>query len=235
MSTPVLYMIPCPIVDNGLETIAPHVVTTIQSIHYFVVERARTARRYISKVGHPMTIDELQIFELDKHNPHEGLSAFLKSATDSGYSVGVLSEAGCPGIADPGNIAVQWAHQHDIKVVPLVGPSSIILALMASGLNGQNFAFVGYLPNKKPQLESRLRELESIIFKTKQSQIFIETPYKNSFLLETILQSCPANLKLCIALNVNDPSEYIKTYSIAEWKKIQTPHLHKIPCIFILG
>lgn len=227
-------MIPCPIVEQGMDTIAPHAIVAIQKLQYFIVERARTARRYIRKAGHPMAIDDLHIFELDKHNPHEGLSNFLK-AMKQGHSVGVLSEAGCPGVADPGNIAVQWAHQNNIKVIPLVGPSSIILALMASGLNGQNFAFIGYLPNKKQELEQRLKQLESTISKSKQSQIFIETPYKNSFLVETILATCPKNMHLCIALHINDPSEYIKTYTIAEWQSIKMPDLHKVPCIFILG
>lgn len=234
-----LFMIPCPIVtvehgENANHTIAPHVISAVHKLQYFVVERARTARRFIKATQHPTAIDQLQIFELDKRNKSNGLSDFLKIMKD-GVSIGVLSEAGCPGIADPGNLAVQWAHQHDIQVIPLVGPSSIILALMASGLNGQNFAFVGYLPNKKNELDQRLKQLESIIHKTQQSQIFIETPYKNGFLLETMLKSCSPNTKLCIATDINETSEYIKTHTIKEWSNIEIPDLHKRPCIFILG
>lgn len=239
MKTAKLFMIPCPIVnvehgENANHTLAPHVISAVHDLQYFVVEKARTARRFIKATGHTTPIDQLHIFELDKRNPSNGLSEFLKIMKE-GISIGVLSEAGCPGIADPGNLAVQWAHHNDFTIVPLVGPSSIILALMASGMNGQNFAFVGYLPNKKHELEQQLRNLESMVQKNNQSQIFIETPYKNMFLLETMLKSCNPNTKLCIATDINESSEYIKTHTIKEWNSKNIPNLHKRPCIFILG
>jgi 16S rRNA (cytidine1402-2'-O)-methyltransferase len=199
-----------------------------------VVERARTARRFIKSTDHPIAISELQIFELDKNDPLSGLEKFL-TVLKSGIHVGVLSEAGCPGIADPGNLAVQYAHKNDIQVIPLVGPSSILLALIASGLNGQNFAFNGYLPNKAPELSKKLKSLEQKFVADNQTQIFMEAPYRNEFILIHCLKMLSPQTKLCIACDINGAAEYIKTKTIQEWKGTDWKQFHKRPAVFLIG
>ncbi len=226
-------MIPCPIVENQNDTIAPATIAVIHGLDHYVVERARTARRYIKSTAHPLPISELNIFEMDKNNPEDGLYAFLAKAK-KGKSIGVLSEAGCPGIADPGALIAKWAHQNNIDVVPLIGPSSILLALIASGFNGQNFAFNGYLPVKKPELAQKLKQLENHLVRHDQTQIFMETPYRNHGLLEVAFKTFSPKLKLCIAANINAPDEWIKTKTIAQWKNEEI-EIHKKPTMFLLG
>lgn len=227
-------MMPCPIVEDGLSSLSEDAVKVLHKLTCFVVERARTARRFIKSTGHPIAISELQIFELDKNNPSNGLDVFLKRLLHS-EDVGVLSEAGCPGIADPGNLAVQFAHKNDIKVCPLVGPSSILLALIASGLNGQNFAFNGYLPNKSPELSKKLKHLEQKVTSNNQTQMFMEAPYRNEFILTHCVKVLSPNLKLCVACDINAPTEYVKTKTIKEWKGTDWKQFHKRPAVFLIG
>lgn len=229
-----LFMIPCPIVEGQLDSLSAQSVEALHGLKYFIVERARTARRFIKSTNHPIAIAELEIFELDKNDPTAGLYDFLQHL-NNGKSIGLISEAGCPGIADPGSLAVAWAHRQNIEVVPLVGPSSILLALISSGFNGQLFCFHGYLPNKKPELNKRLKSLENAVFSSGQTQIFMETPYKNKFLLENLLKVLSMNTKLCIACNIGGPEAYIKTKTIKDWSSSQIPDLHKKPCVFLLG
>lgn len=225
---------PCPIVEEHLGSLSTDAVERIRATTHFVVERARTARRFIKIAGHPKPINELVIFELDKNKPEQGLNQFL-NILKSGVDVGVFSEAGCPGIADPGHLAVMFAHENEIPVVPLVGPSSILLALISSGLNGQNFAFNGYLPNKSPQLSQKLKSLEQLAIRNDQTQIFMEAPYRNEFILEHCMKVFSPNLKLCIACDINGPKEYIKTRTIKKWMGKDWKVFHKRPAVFLIG
>ena len=225
---------PCPIVDEHIDSLSLEAIERIRLTKYFVVERARTARRFIKIADHPMAISDLIIFELDKNAPENGLNEFLE-ILKKGTDVGVFSEAGCPGIADPGHLAVSYCHENDIDVVPLVGPSSILLGLISSGMNGQNFAFNGYLPNKSPQLIQKLRSLEQLVMRTNQTQIFMEAPYRNEFMLEHCLKAFSPKLRLCVACDINGPNQYIKTKTIKNWKGTQWKQFHKRPSIFLIG
>jgi len=229
-----LYMIPCPIVDYKNDSIPAETIELTHKISHFVVERARTARRWLSSIEHPQAIDELEIFELNKNDAQQDLSGIL-SKLGQGLDIGVISEAGCPGIADPGHRAVAYAHRKGYKVAPLIGPSSILLALMASGFNGQSFAFWGYLPNKKPDINKRLRSLESNLSSTGQSQIFMEAPYRNGFMLEQIVQTLNPNTQLCVACDINAKTESISTKTVKEWKSTDFKSYHKRPAIFLIG
>lgn len=227
-------MMPCPIVEEDLDSLSKESIKVLHKLTYFVVERARTARRFIKSTEHPIAISDLQLFELDKNNPSDGLETFLQVLL-SGVDVGVISEAGCPGIADPGNLAVQFAHAHDIKVTPLVGPSSILLALIASGLNGQDFAFNGYLPNKSPELSKKLKILEQKVMSYNQTQLFMEAPYRNEFVLSHCMKIFSPQLKLCIACDINGPTEFIKTKTIKSWSGTDWQQFHKRPAVFLIG
>ena len=227
-------MVPCPIVEDGLSSLSNEAIHILHRLDHFVVERARTARRFIKTTNHPLPISDLQIFELNKNEPGEGLKPFLAKLLQ-GTDIGVMSEAGCPGIADPGNLAVQFAHKNDIHVRPLVGPSSILLALIASGMNGQNFAFNGYLPNKGPELSKQLKMLEQKVQKSNQTQIFMEAPYRNEFILQHCLKVLSPNTNLCIACDINAESEYIVTKSIKDWKGTNWKQFHKRPAVFLIG
>ena len=229
-----LYMMPCPIVDEHLDSLSIEAIDRIRLTTHFVVERARTARRFIKIAGHPKAISDLTIFELDKNEPQKGLNDFLE-ILKSGIDVGVFSEAGCPGIADPGHLSVTYCHENDIDVVPLIGPSSILLGLISSGMNGQNFAFNGYLPNKSPQLMQKLKSLEQLVMKTNQTQIFMEAPYRNGFILEHCMKAFSPNLRLCIACDINSNDEYIKTKTVKNWKGTNWKQFHKRPSIFLIG
>jgi len=231
---PKLYLIPCPLGPDSLQTLPEMVGTHIRELEVFIVERAKTARHFIKAMQPRLPISELKIFELDKHNSQAAHQAF-QAALKTGKDIGVLSEAGCPGVADPGALIVKYAHQKGLQVIPLVGPSSILLALMASGLNGQNFAFRGYLPAKKPELANALRRLESTAKKQGQTQLFIEAPYRNLGVIETALRQLNANTPFCIAADLTLPTEYIKTQTIKEWKAAELPDLHKRPAIFLIG
>jgi len=229
-----LYMIPCPIVDHKNDSIPSETIAAAHHLTHFVVERARTARRWLSSTNHPLPIDELQIFELDKNNDNQDLAPFLQCLLQ-GISVGVISEAGCPGIADPGYKAVRYAYRNGITVRPLVGPNSILMALMASGFQGQSFSFHGYLPAKKPDLPRKLKQLESMLLSTGQTQLFMEAPYRNSFMLEQICQSLQANTLLSVACDINSRAEQILTQSVKEWQKVDFKQYHKRPTIFSIG
>jgi len=234
LKMPKLYLLPCPLGDDSLHTLPEMVGTHIRELEVFIVERAKTARHFIKAMQPRLPISELTIFELDKHNPQAAHQAF-QAALKTGKDIGVLSEAGCPGVADPGALIVKYAHQKGIQVIPLVGPSSILLALMASGMNGQNFAFRGYLPAKKPELAKALKQLESTAKKQNQTQLFIEAPYRNRGVVEAAFQQLNNNTFFCIAADLTLPTEYIKTKMIKEWKATELPDLHKRPAIFLIG
>ena len=227
-----LYLIPTPIAENSLNTIPEYVLDRMRKIECFIAEDIRTARRYISKIKHPKPIIELTFFVLNKFTKHDEYLSFLKPIKDN-YDIGLLTEAGLPCIADPGADIVQIAHLQNIIVVPLTGPSSIFLSLMASGLNGQNFAFIGYLPINKDERRSTLKQLERKSVQDKQTQIFIETPFRNAALLNDILMICKNDTMLCIASEVTTANEFIKTKKIKEWKD-KIPDLNKKPSIFLL-
>ena len=227
-------MVPCPIIENGISSLPPATLEVLHSLDHFIVERARTARRFIKESGHPKPIAELEIFELDKYGKVEGLKDFILNAK-SGTSIGVISEAGCPGVADPGAGIVAIAHREDIQVSPCVGPSSILLALMASGMSGQSFCFNGYLSNKKPILLKELRDLESRAHKKKETQIFMDAPYRNEFLLSTCKEALRPNTLLCVAVDISADTEYIKTKKVSEWKSSEFKSFHKRPAIVMIG
>ena len=201
-------------------------------IRVFIVEQIRTARRFLRKINHPVAIDNMIFYELNKHTDQNQIHKYLK-AIKEGESVGLISEAGTPCVADPGSAIVKIAHQEDIDIIPLVGPNSILLALMASGFNGQNFAFHGYLPVDKSERARNITQLESNVVKLKQTQIFIETPYRNMQIFETILKTCNNSTLLCVASSISLEDQYIKTKSIQQWKK-EKVDLHKKPTIFLL-
>jgi 16S rRNA (cytidine1402-2'-O)-methyltransferase len=229
-----LYLIPLPIAPNTQEQVIPaQVKLIIQGIDYFLVENIRTARRYITATGHPKSIDELVFILLDKETSTEQVAIYMKPVLE-GKDVGVLAEAGCPGIADPGALAVQYAHQQQIEVVPLVGPCSIILALMASGLNGQSFAFHGYLPIHKEQRQKAIKKLERDAWQLGQTQICIETPYRNQALLSDLLQVCQPHTLLSIGKNITAQDGWTKTQTIQQWQKGKT-NLHKSPAVFLIA
>ena len=219
--------------DSTVDYVIPNEVQDIiKQTKYFIVENIKTARRYLKKVDRTINIDDLSFFTLNKHTSPEEISSFLTPAQE-GNNMGIISEAGCPGIADPGSDVVQLCHQKNIRVVPLVGPSSILMALISSGMNGQNFCFNGYLPIDKNERIKKLRELEK---KGNQgfTQIFMETPFRNSKLLDDILNNCNNSSNLCIAIDISLPTEKIKTQSIGLWKK-NIPDFHKKPTIFLFG
>ncbi|MFK7899461.1 MAG: SAM-dependent methyltransferase [Cyclobacteriaceae bacterium] len=228
-----LFLIPCPIAktNDARETLSPQVLEAIKSCDLFLVEELRTARRYISSLKLGLVIEELEFFQLNKKTKFEQLFEFMMNHTDK--QLGVISEAGCPAVADPGSLAVEVAHQLKMKVVPLVGPSSILLTLMASGFNGQSFAFQGYLPIDRKARESKLKQLEKNALTLRQTQLFMDTPYRNNHVLESIISSCSPDTKLCVAMDVTGESEYIKTQSIGKWKH-QKIDLNKKPVIFAL-
>ena len=226
-----LFLIPVTLGDTAPSKVLPdYNKTVILSIKYFIVENVRTARRFLKKTEPGIDIDALTFFVLNKHTSKESITGFLKPV-EEGHSIGVISEAGCPAIADPGAEVVALAQQKNIPVIPLVGPSSILLALMASGFNGQSFAFHGYLPIDNEQRINTLKMLERRIYSENQTQLFIETPYRNNKMLDDILKNCKPSTKLCVAADITLDGEFIKTRNVGEWKK-QKPDLSKRPCIF---
>lgn len=229
-----LYLIPNLLGEgNPEEVLAPNVIKIIRELRYFIVEDIRTARRFLSKVKLPHPIDSLVFFTLNEHTSAKDILHYLDPAKTE--NIGVLSEAGVPGVADPGADIVRLAHQQGITVMPLVGPSSILMALMASGLNGQSFAFNGYLPVKRPERISKIKFFEKRALTENQTQAFIEAPYRNMQLLEDILQACAPATILVIAADISLETEYIKAQPIEKWKKETLPELHKRPAIFLLG
>ncbi len=229
-----LYLIPSSLGDNTVHTIPEYVRAIACTLDVFVAERAKTARHFLKALGTSVPFNDMTFYELNKKTPTEELAYFLVDA-ENGKNVGLLSEAGCPGVADPGAIIVELAHQKGIEVVPLVGPSSILLSLMASGLNGQNFAFVGYIGVKKGERTKDIKRLEQLAHRHRQTQIFIETPYRNMAMLEDLFQTLSPTTRLCVAANLTLPTEWIQTKTIQEWKKSKLPNLHKLPAIFLIG
>ncbi len=228
-----IYLIPTTLGDSEINSVLPESIrNTVDNISYFIVENLRSARRYIRKLLPEKNINSLTFFELNKHTDLNEISNFLDPAL-SGNRIGIISEAGNPGIADPGADIVKIAHKKGIQVIPLVGPSSILLALISSGLNGQNFAFNGYLPVKPNERIKKIQFLENRSKTENQSQIFMETPYRNMKMLEDVLNICKNSSILCIATDITLRTEYIKTKAVADWKK-QKPQINKRPTIFIL-
>lgn len=232
-----LYLIPCPIAEheNVWDVLPAANRTVIDSLDYFIVENVRTARRFLSKAGIARKIDELEFRELNEHTTDPREVDRMMDPILAGRSAGVISEAGVPGVADPGAWIVAQSHRHGVRVVPLVGPSSILLALMASGLNGQSFAFNGYLPVKPPERAKAIRALERRVVQERQSQLFIEAPYRNTKLLAQLLEVCAPETRLTVAADITGLEEYIRTRTIREWRKASLPEIEKRPAIFILG
>ena len=228
-----LYLIPVLLGDTAVERVLPtynHEV--VRGIRHFIVEDVRSARRFLKKVDKDFDIDGSQFYPLNKHTSPEEISGYLKPL-EEGHSMGVISEAGCPAVADPGADVVALAQRKHLKVVPLIGPSSIILSVMGSGFNGQSFAFNGYLPIEAADRTKRLKLLEQRAYTEQQTQIFIETPYRNNRLVEDILATCRPQTRLCIAANITCEEEYIVTRTLKEWKG-HVPDLSKQPCIFLI-
>jgi 16S rRNA (cytidine1402-2'-O)-methyltransferase len=229
-----LYLIPTPLGDTGFEAGIPLFnLEILLQINTFIVEEFRTARRFLRKAGYTKDFESVNFYLLNEHTPDNEAIPMLEKAI-VGENIGLLSEAGLPCIADPGNIVVRLAHRKGIRVIPLTGPSSIMLALMASGMNGQNFVFHGYLPVKPDERTRALRELEQATTKGNQTQIFIETPYRNIAMLESIIKTCHSSLMLCIAADLTLETEWIRSMTAQEWKK-EKPDLHKRPAVFLLG
>ena len=233
MST-VLYLIPVTLGDSPVRDVIPDLpLDIIQHLEHFVVEDLRSARRYLRKAGLKTDFDAIQFYLLNEHSGNEDLDDMLAVLLD-GHSMGILSEAGVPAVADPGAKLVKMAHRNGIKVCPLVGPSSILLALMSSGMNGQAFRFHGYLPVKNPQRQKSIRQLERNALESGETQIFMETPYRNMNLMQDILSSCRENTLLCVAADISLNTEFIKTKAVHEWR-LEVPDLHKRPAVFLLN
>lgn len=228
-----LYLIPTTLGGQKTESVIPNANSLIiKNIKYFIVENIRSARRYLKNNDPDIKIDDLNFSELNEHTSKQGLEDLI-SPLFNGFDVGIISEAGCPGIADPGADIVRLAHEKNIRVIPLVGPSSVLLSLMASGLNGQNFAFIGYLPVKRNERIKMIREIERRSSTERQTQIFIEAPYRNLKLLEDLLSTLNDHTKLCIAVDLTLETEFIQTKTIVSWKK-KVPEIDKHQAIFLI-
>ena len=228
-----LYLIPTTLGETPVEKVLPvEILRVVSQLRYFVVENTRTARRHLKKMVPEIVIDELDFKELNEHTQPIELDQMLEPLRQ-GHDLGILSEAGCPGVADPGADLVRIAHEKGFRVLPLVGPSSILLSLMASGMNGQNFAFIGYLPVKPAERATAIREIEKTSGRDKQTQIFIEAPYRNTKLLDDLLSLCNGQTRLCIAVDLTLESEFVVTKTIAAWKRA-VPDINKHPAIFLL-
>ena len=229
-----LFLIPTPLGGDDLRYVLPDAVfDTVVRLDTFVVEEVRTARRFLSAAGLKGKIDTLQLFELNEHSTAQDAERYLQLLLD-GRNVGLLSEAGLPAVADPGAALVKLAQEHEIEVIPLVGPSSLMMALMSSGMNGQNFAFNGYLPVKPQQRKESLRKIERLSAQTGQTQIIIETPYRNDAMLADMLEVLKETTRICIAADLTLPSQFIRTKTVAQWKKAPAA-IGKRPCVFIIS
>ncbi len=228
-----LYLIPCTLGDTPIEQVLPsYNVEIVRGIRHFVVEEVRTARRFLRKVDREFPIDDSTFYEMGQHADKNLFPAYLKPI-EQGLPVGVISEAGCPAVADPGAELVSLAQRRGYRVVPLVGPSSMILAVMASGLNGQSFAFNGYLPIDEGERARRLKLLEQRAQKERQTQLFIETPYRNRKLFDALLSNLRPQTRLCVAAGITTKDEWIRTYSVQEWRQRSLPDLSHVPAIFL--
>lgn len=225
-----VYLIPSLLHEEGLQTIPSYIIDAVKRCQAFFVEEQRTARRYLKKINKEIVIDDYEWFTITNENPN--IDSFKKKIREE-KTIGIMSEAGCPGVADPGQQLVAIAHQLNIEVKPLVGPSSVLLALMASGLNGQQFRFNGYLPIREHERNKTIKDLETESAKKDCTQIFIETPYRNNQLIDALLNNCQQSTKICIAVDLTGRNEFIKTRPVSEWKK-NKPDINKRPAIFLL-
>lgn len=232
MNRGIVYLIPTVLDEEGLGAIPGYINTAVKCCSVFFVENERTARRYLKRLWQEMVIDDYRWHTI--HKAEEEVRSIFLELLNQNKTVGIISEAGCPGIADPGQILIAAAQAAGAKVCPLTGPNSIVLALMGSGMNGQHFRFAGYLPIEHAARIKAIKAMENEILTRHCTQIFIETPYRNQQLFETLVKTCNPDTRLCIAASLTSPQEYIKTKRIAEWRK-EKPDLHKIPAIFILG
>jgi 16S rRNA (cytidine1402-2'-O)-methyltransferase len=233
MNTGILYLLPNTISDGDWQNVIPSgVQKTAEPIHHFIVENIRTARRYLRKIGYQKDFEEVVFYELNKHTLDTDIPNFI-SPLKQGNDMAIISESGLPCIADPGNLIVELAHLQNIDIIPLVGPSSLFMALMASGFNGQSFAFIGYLPINQSEKLQALKQIEHKIFNDHQTQMFIEAPYRNQKLFEFIIQHAQSHTKLCIAKDISGPNEWIKTKSIVDWKKSKVD-IQKQNTIFLM-
>ena len=232
---PALYLIPVTLGETEVSRVLPsYNAEVIVQIKHFIVEEVRSARRFLKKVDRNIQIDDLAFYPMGKHASPELFASYLRPL-EQGESVGVISEAGCPAVADPGADVVAIAQRKGLRVVPLVGPSSILLAVMASGFNGQSFAFNGYLPIEPGERTKRLKLLEQRVYADRQTQLFIETPYRNAKLFAEILRTCRPQTRLCVAAGLTCAEEFIRTRTVQEWKKHPLPDLSKIPAIWVIG
>lgn len=228
-----VFLIPSTLGDMApLEVLPISIKQTIEQLDHYIVENEKTARHFIKKISPRKPQPSLKLFTLNKFTEPQEIPTFLNPCLE-GFDIGILSEAGCPGIADPGAAVVKIAHEKNIKVIPMVGPSSILLALMASGMNGQNFAFNGYLPIDSSERKKFIKTLEKKSKENQQSQVFIETPYRNNKMLEELIKTLSPSTRVCVAADITLPSEYIKTKTAINWKK-ENVDLHKRPAIFII-
>jgi 16S rRNA (cytidine1402-2'-O)-methyltransferase len=227
-----LYLIPTPLSEE-INTIPDQVKDVVNSLDEFIVEDEKTARHWLKKIGIKAPLNTLKLHLLNEHTKESEISSLLLPLKE-GRSLGLLSDAGCPAVADPGAELVRMAHEAGIEVIPLTGPSSVILALMASGLSGQSFCFSGYLPKERAARIKKIKELEQAALSRNQTQLFIEAPYRNHHVLEDLLNECNAGTMLCIAANISSKNEFIKTKTIGEWRK-KVPDIQKIPAVFVIG
>ena len=229
-----LYLIPVTLGDTPLERVLPEYNREIVvNLKCFIVEELRTARRFLKQVEKSIDIDSLTFYSMGKHSTEQEYASYLEPLS-RGISVGVISEAGCPAVADPGADIVAIAQRKGYKVVPLVGPSSILMAVMGSGFNGQSFAFNGYLPIEPSDRTKKLKHLESLVYTEHQTQLFIETPFRNHKMFQEILRTCKPQTKLCVASGITCENESIRTHSVQEWKRLPLPDINKIPSIFLI-
>lgn len=234
MTLPVgkVYLIPCPLYPQAWQSLPPYIAETVRKIRVFFVEELRTARRFLKGLDPSGNLEDLTFSLVNEHQPAD--LELASRCWKQGQDIGILSEAGCPGVADPGQELVAAAHLQGIRVIPLVGPNAVLLALMASGLNGQQFSFRGYIPVKEPGRRDLLKEMAQTAFQTGTTQIFMETPYRNNNLLTQILRECRRDILLCIASDLTGPGEFIHTAGLETWA-IAPPDFHKKPAIFLLG
>ena len=232
---PALYLIPVPLGSPISQVLPSYNLTIVRKIKHFIVENRKSAIRFLVSLSKEIDIDSLHFYELNEHTNLKGIANYLESLEKKSLPMGVISEAGCPAVADPGAQVVAMAHRKHLKVVPLTGPSSIILSVMASGFNGQSFAFNGYLPAKNDERSKKLRQLESRAWNEGQTQLFIEAPYRNAKMLEAIIHVLKKDTLLCIASAITCPDEFISTRPVAEWKDFDAERIQKIPAIFLIS
>lgn len=228
-----VYLIPSLLHEDGIQSVSPYIIEAVKNCQVFFVENERTARRYLKQLWKEIVIDEYEWYTVSDVPPKAGASDTFRKKLKENKNIGIISEAGCPGVADPGQALVAIAQELNVEVKPLVGPNSILLSIMASGMNGQQFQFLGYLPIENNERSKAIKELEIESQKKNCTQIFIETPYRNNQLVDALLKTCKSSTKLCIAVDLTGKNEWVKTKPIAEWKK-DKPDIHKRLAIFLI-